>query len=46
MGITESNPVLALPLLGLVLSEEVPLDLLLDCLEDLSDISDDGLLLE
>ena len=46
LGITESKPVLALPLLCLVLSGDVPLDLLPDCLDDLSDISDDGLLLE
>ena len=45
-GITESNPVLALPLLCLVLSGDVPLDLLPNCLDDLSDISVDGLLLE
>ena len=44
-GITESNPDLALPLLFLDLSGLLPLDLLPDCLEDLSDISVDGLLL-
>ena len=44
-GITESVPDLALPLVFLVLTGLDPLDLLPDCLEDLSDISDDGLLL-
>ena len=44
-GITESNPDLALPLLFLDLTGLDPLDLLPDCLEDLSDISVDGLLL-
>ena len=44
-GITESNPDLALPLIFLDLTGLDPLDLLPDCLEDLSDISDDGLLL-
>ena len=44
-GITESIPDLALPLVFLVLTGLDPLDLLPDCLEDLSDISDDGLLL-
>ena len=46
MGITESNPVLVLPLLRLVLSRDVPLELLPDCLVDLFDISVNGLLLE
>ena len=44
-GISETNPDLALPLVFLVLTGLDPLDLLPDCLEDLSDISDDGLLL-
>ena len=44
-GISETNPDLALPLVFLVLAGLDPLDLLSDCLEDLSDISDDGLLL-
>ena len=44
-GIIETNPDLALPLVFLVLTGLDPLDLLPDCLEDLSDISDDGLLL-
>ena len=44
-GISETNPDLALPLVFLVLTGLDPLDLLSDCLEDLSDISDDGLLL-
>ena len=44
-GISETNPDLALPLVFLVLAGLDPLDLLPDCLEDLSDISDDGLLL-
>ena len=44
-GIIETNPDLALPLVFLVLTGLDPLDLLSECLEDLSDISDDGLLL-
>ena len=44
-GITDSSPDLSLPLLFLDLSGLLPLDLLLDCLEVLSDVSVDGLLL-